>query len=139
MATAKIREAVDLARSHEDAFVTRVPLPSDEVIRYVEAESGFHLSADYRYFVQNAGNLVMSKELLYLTADREGRSNLLVVIAEARQAGVPADWLPICEDNSDYYCLLPDGSVQLWSHDGMFEGRWADLSDWVVDSFVRGN
>ncbi len=139
MLSAEIREAVRLVETHDDRFVSPVPLPDDDVIRYVEDEIGLKLSADYRYLVQNAGNIVLSKELLYLRADREGRCNILPSVASARESGVPRDWLPICQDNGDYYCLLPDGSVQLWSHDQMFEGHWFDLSDWVLDCFINGN
>ena len=139
MATAKIREAVELIQASPDGFTSQIPLPDDSTIEYVEAESGLQLAPDYRYLVQNAGNIVLRKELLYLRTNREGRSNLLSAIFAARQSGVPSDWLPICRDNADYYCLLPDGTVRLWSHDNMFEGRWTDLSDWVVDSFIHGN
>ncbi len=139
MVTAKIRESVELVRSRSEAITSQIPLPGDGVIQYVESESGFRLHQDYRYFVQNAGNIVLTKELFYLCENHEGRLNLLRVIDEARQSGVPADWLPICQDNGDYYCLLPDGTVQLWSHDDMFEGRWADLSDWLLDCFIHGS
>ncbi|MGI2032772.1 SMI1/KNR4 family protein [Rhizobium panacihumi] len=139
MVTAKIREAVELVRGHPEAITSQIPLPDESVIQYVEAESGIRLHQDYRYFVQSVGNIALAKELLYLRENREGRLNILRVIDEARQSGVPADWLPICRDNGDYYCLLPDGTVQLWTHDDMFEGRWPDLSEWVIDSFVHGD
>ena len=32
--------------------------------------------------------------------------------------GVPRDWLPFCDDNSDFYCLDGD-RVRFWSHDGV--------------------
>ncbi|WJH40207.1 SMI1/KNR4 family protein [Aliirhizobium terrae] len=139
MASAKIQEAVELLKKHDDGFVSPILPPDDDVIQYVEGAIGLKLPTDYRYLVQNAGHIVLSKELLYLRADGEGRCNIIPSIATARESGVPNDWLPICRDNGDYYCLLPDGSVELWSHDQMFEGRWSDLSDWVVDSFVNGN
>nr|WP_250810711.1 SMI1/KNR4 family protein [Neorhizobium tomejilense] len=139
MPTSKIEDVVQLLQAQADRYKTLIPLPDDDAIRYVEAKSGLVLPPDYKYLVQNAGNIALSKDLLYLRDDEIGRGNLLVAIHSARQAGVAADWLPICHDNGDYYCLLPDGSVQLWSHDGMFEGRWLDLADWVVDSFIGGN
>lgn len=139
MATTKIQEAVKQIQATPDAFTSQLPLPDDETIEYVETEIGIQLPPDYRHLAQNAGNVVLSKELLYLRRDREGRCNLLSAIFDARKSGVPSNWLPICRDNADYYCLLPDGSVNLWSHDGMFEGRWDDLSDWIIDSFIQGN
>jgi hypothetical protein len=139
MVSARIQEAVGLLKKHDDGFVSPILPPDDDVILHVEGEIGLKLPADYRYLVQNAGHICLRKELLYLRADGEGRCNIIPSIATARELGVPIEWLPICRDNGDYYCLLPDGSVELWSHDQMFEGRWSDLSDWVVDSFINGN
>jgi hypothetical protein len=139
MISEKIRQAVRLMEAQTDRFTTLIPLPDDTTIQYVEHKIGLKLPEDYRYLVQNAGNIVLTKELLYLRADSEGRCNILPSIASARDSGLPTDWLPICRDNNDYYCLLPDGSVELWSHDQIFEGHWSDLSDWVVDSFINGN
>lgn len=139
MPSAKMEHAVALVLAHSDDFAARAPLPDDAVLDHVAHESGLPLPDDYRTLVQRAGNVSLTKELLQPRADREGRLNLLSAIAEARASGVPAEWLPICRDNGDYYCLLPDGSVHLWSHGAMFQGQWSDLSDWVVDSFLNGN
>ena len=139
MQSDRIREAVALVTSQDDRFVSPVPLPDDHVIDCVEGEIGLKLTEDYRYLVKNAGNIVLTKELLYFRSDIEGRCNIVPSVAGARRAGVPIEWLPICRDNDDYYCLLPDGSVELWSHDNMFEQRWPDLAEWVVDSFINGN
>ncbi|WP_408962382.1 SMI1/KNR4 family protein [Neorhizobium sp. BETTINA12A] len=116
-----------------------MPLRDDSVIQYVEGEIGLRLTEDYRYLVKNAGNIVLTKELLYLRADSDGRCNIVPSVAGARKAGVPIDWLPICRDNDDYYCYYRAGPSNIWSHDQMFEQRWADLSDWVIDSFINGN
>ncbi len=139
MPSTKIAQAVAMILQHDDALAAPIPLPDEATLDWIEAESGITLLPDYRYLAQKAGNIALSKELLQPRADCEGRLNLLAAITAARASGMPADWLPICRDNGDCYCLLPDGSVRLWSHDAMFEGHWTDLSDWVVDSFINGN
>lgn len=139
MPSAKMEQAIALLLAHGDACATRLPPPGDAVLNDIARESGLPLPDDYRTLVQRAGNISLTRELLQPRAGRGGRLNLLSAIAEARASGVPAEWLPICRDNGDYYCLLPDGSVRLWSHDAMFEGEWSDLPDWVVDSFINGN
>lgn len=40
------------------------------------------------------------------------------MLDEAREQGLPDDWLPICEYNGCYYCLTPNGTVRYWTLDG---------------------
>ncbi len=46
---------------------------------------------------------------------------------------VPVHFVPICEDNADYYCLTPDGRVIFWSHDMHAPSgeEWPDLVGWI--------
>ncbi|MDD0976708.1 SMI1/KNR4 family protein [Pseudomonas fontis] len=52
-------------------------------------------------------------------------------IAETAWAqGVPRDWLPFIEDNSDYFCISETGAVRYWSHNGRTSERWPTFSAW---------
>ncbi len=63
---------------------------------------------------------------------------LLTTIQKARSAGLLDNWLPICEDNGDYYCIAPDGRVRFWSHDGPSDESWPDLATWVGEVWIQG-
>ncbi|WP_305830531.1 SMI1/KNR4 family protein [Photobacterium leiognathi] len=38
---------------------------------------------------------------------------------------LPVELMPICEDNSDYYCINNNGEVVFWSHNGTTNQKWA--------------
>ena len=61
------------------------------------------------------------------------------VVESARQWGVPADLIPICEDNSDFYCMNERGEVVFWSHDGWTDEKWPDLATWIEAVWIGGN
>ncbi|TKT79342.1 SMI1/KNR4 family protein [Aquamicrobium sp. LC103] len=139
MPSLEIIRAVDELLDRNDRLPPAVSLPSDVAIRHAESISGFTIGDDYSYFVQRAGNTIsLGRVLVDLAHERVGRRGSFVkVLQEARQAGVPEDWMPICSDNADYYCLLPDGTVELWSHDAMFEGKWASLAEWIMQDWIE--
>ena len=70
---------------------------------------------------------------------KEEYGELFFGIKEGRQVGVPVDWLPICEDNGDYYCFVPDGKIRFWDHNGASDEHWPDLATWVKEVWIDGN
>ena len=43
---------------------------------------------------------------------------------------LPVELMPICEDNSDYYCINNNGEVVFWSHNGATDEKWANVTVW---------
>lgn len=44
--------------------------------------------------------------------------------------GVPRDSLPFIEDNGDYFCISKTGEVIYWSHNGISNEKWPNMSAW---------
>ena len=73
---------------------------------------------------------------LIVTASGNAPGELAVAITDARAMGLPRDWLPICEDNGNYYCLTDDGTVRFWSHDGATDEKWHSLAVWIKTVWI---
>ncbi|NTZ81709.1 SMI1/KNR4 family protein [Burkholderia metallica] len=118
----------------------KTPAPDDALLSEYENDIGFVFSDEYKFFLKNASTIFFgTKEPLIATRAKKDRSELSAALQEARQIGVPADWLPICEDNGDYYCIVPGGQIRFWSHDGVTTESWQDLADWIKDVWISGN
>lgn len=115
-------------------------LPDDTLIHRYEIASGFNFSDDYKEFLKNVSNAFVGYlSPLMLNEEMGGmHGELITTIQQARSAGLPADWLPICEDNGDYYCIAPDGLVRFWSHDGPSDESWPDLATWADEVWLQG-
>ena len=48
-------------------------------------------------------------------------------------------WLPICEDNGDYFCIVPGGQIRYWSPDGGTDESWPNLASWIKDVWIAGS
>ena len=49
---------------------------------------------------------------------------------------LPRKFLPICEDNGDYFCMNRKGEVVFWSHDGATDEKWKDLATWIEEAWI---
>ncbi|UXN59258.1 SMI1/KNR4 family protein [Phyllobacterium zundukense] len=120
--------------------ISRVPLPDDALIAQYERETGFTFPEDYKVFLKKASNVSYGlMEPLYLTTSTDPiflAQDLKENIVAAKQVGVPADWLPICYDNGDFYCIVPDGRVRFWSHNGYSDESWEDLAAWIKQVWI---
>ena len=115
-------------------------LPSDEVINGYESEIGFVFPDDYRAFLKEASDSMLNgKDALRITPERNHPRELCVALEEARKAGIPPDWLPICEDNGNYFCLTPDQSIRFWNHDGVSDESWPNLATWIKEVWIEEN
>ncbi|WP_208456794.1 SMI1/KNR4 family protein [Burkholderia sp. BCC0397] len=137
---AELSIAVDKLKALSTGRKIAAPAPDDALLSEYEKDIGFVFSDEYKFFLKNASTIFFgTKEPLIATCAKKDRCELSAALQEARQIGVPADWLPICEDNGDYYCIVPGGQIRFWSHDGVTTESWQDLADWIKDVWISGN
>lgn len=66
-----------------------------------------------------------------------GHTSLVEVVKSARDAGVPAELIPICADNGDYYCIDKEGKMIYWSHNGPTDESWPNLATWIKNVWIN--
>lgn len=124
----------------DDPSVRKISLPDDALIDRYEVAAGLSFPSDYRVFLKSVSNAFVG-DLSPLTLNDEMGGvygELLSAITEGRSLGLPHDWIPICEDNGDYYCLAPDASVRFWSHNGPSDETWPNLTSWMKEVWLAG-
>jgi hypothetical protein len=114
--------------------------PSEKTFKRIENETGFKLPSEYKLLLQKTYNLYYGTiEPFAIDNSNEAVNYFITAVNTAKSLGVPENWLPICEDNGDYYCLLYDGSVHFWDHNGASEESWDSLATWVKQVWIQGN
>lgn len=135
-----IQDIIDEVNRLDDPSRRPLPLPNDTLIAKYESVIGFSFGDEYKLFLKNVSNAFVGY-LSPLTLNEEMGGvygELRSTIEQARGAGVPLDWLPICEDNGNYYCIAPDGRVHFWDHDGISAEMWPSLSVWAKEVWLGG-
>lgn len=117
-----IRDAIAELKGVRIHLPNAQEFPDDALVEAYEREIGVLFSDEYKIFAKEASDSIFNgKDALRLTVNRDSPRELLSTVAEAREQGVPESWLPICEDNGNYYCLLEDGYISYCSYDSRGE------------------
>ena len=116
----------------------RLPTPSE--IDAAEQSLGIAFHPDFRRYLLEVSDVVCGvTEPVTITAP-EAHTDLHEVARSAWESyGVPRDVLPICEDNSDFYCMNSNGEVVYWSHNGPSSEKWPNLAAWIQDVWLADN
>lgn len=131
-----LETAIEALRESNEPVPRPVRLPTESEVASAERTLGVTFPADYRYFLLHGSDVTYGTLEPALVIPECGHLNLVVVVQTAWETGVPRDHLPFCQDNGDYYCLTPDHRIVLWSHDGLFTGRWPDLAHWIHEVWL---
>ena len=59
------------------------------------------------------------------------------VFHDFKKQGVPAELLPFCESDGDYYCLKTNGRVLYWSDEGSINESWPNLATWIQQVWME--
>jgi hypothetical protein len=110
-------------------------LPTEAEVTAAELALGQAFPADYRRFLLEASDVVFGTLEPCLVAPDAGYRDLVTTARAAWDFGLPRAWLPICEDNGDYYCLVAM-HVRHWSHDGATDDSWPNLATWILDVWI---
>ncbi len=129
-------EVIKTLRTLNEPVPRPARLPTAAEIAAAEEQLGVSFPPDYRYFLLHGSDVAYGAlEPAQVTPDA-GHTDLIDVATGAWEAGVPREFLPFCEDNGDYYCFAPDGSVGLMSHDGLRGDSWPDLAHWIQEVWI---
>ena len=131
-----IDDAISKLRTRAQSVPKPLPLPTPEQVEAMETKLGITFPSDYTRYLLTASDIVFGFIEPATVGNPNLRTHIPKVVASARAYGVPSHLLPICEDNADFYCLTPSGSVEFWSHNGSANESWPDLATWIEQVWI---
>lgn len=113
-----------------------IRLPTESEIDSTEKELGVVFPVEFRSYLKLASDVVFGTiEPVTITA--KDHTDIIAVANDAWELGIPKNFIPICEDNGDYYCVAPNGSVHFCSHNGTTDESWSDIEHWINDVWMN--
>jgi len=132
----KLDEVLDELNSLDEPGLKKPRPPNEEEVNNAERDLGVMFHPDYRRFLLTASHVTFGiLEPAVVTLEPAYR-NLSKVARSGWKMGVPRDFLPICDDNADFFCLASDGSIHFWSHNGWDAVKWPTLAEWIKDRWI---
>ncbi|WP_348633946.1 SMI1/KNR4 family protein [Shewanella sp. WXL01] len=106
-------------------------IPSDREIADAQNKLGFKFPEEYVAFIKSGYDLGDAPLDALQIVDPPSYVDIYEALESARKFyDLPVGLMPICEDNSDYYCINHKGEVVFWSHNGVTDEKWANVTIW---------
>jgi hypothetical protein len=131
-----LSDTIAKLRSLNEPLPRPARLPSDAEITQIEFELGVVFPVDLRSYLREASDVVFGTREPVTVTIPGSHTDLRWVARAAWDTGVPRDWIPVCEDNGDFYCARPDGSIALWAHDGASGETWSSFAEWIEQEWI---
>jgi SUKH superfamily protein len=113
-------------------------LPTEAEVTLAQNRLGMIFPGDYRRYLLEASDVVFGTlEPAIVTPDAGHLSLVEMAQTGWEEMELPPELLPFCEDNGDYYCLTPEGTVKFWSHNGTTDESWPDLATWIKEVWIQ--
>ena len=134
----KLELTIQKLRTLNQEVPTPLRLPKNDDIIQAEKTIGTQFPEDYKFFLLNAGDVVLGCLEPCTVLNNDFNTDLVKVSYEAWKYGLPKTLLPICQDNGDYYCFNDEDEIVFWSHNGTTNEKWADLATWIEEVWIGG-
>lgn len=96
--------------------------------------------AEFREFLLETGDLIVGSLEPAVVADASAHNYLPEMAANAWDAGVPRHLIPFCAHpraRAGYYCVDPDGEIQLWFGAAQEAATWESIWYWARDVWLE--
>ena len=135
--TPNLDEVFDRLKRLNQPVPRPLRLPTSSEVESVEKELGLSFHPDFRRFLEEVSDVVFGTIEPVTITNSEAHTHLATVIEDGRTFfNLPADYTPICESNSDLYCVTLDGRVVFWPHNGTSDEAWANVGAWIEDVWI---
>lgn len=115
-------------------------LPTELEVREAETRLGVRFHPDLKRYLLEASDISFGTKEPVTITDSEFHTDLVRVTEDARRyRNLPTGYVPICEDNSDLYCVTPAGAVVFRPHDGTSDESWPTVTAWIDQVWIGEN
>ncbi len=133
----KLSEVIAELRTLNEPAPKPARLPTETEVAAVEKRLGIRFQTDYRYFLLHGSDIIYGAVEPAMVTPDAGHLDLVELATEAWEVGVPAELLPFCESDGDYYCLKTNGRVLYWSDEGSINESWPNLATWIQQVWME--
>jgi hypothetical protein len=134
-----VEEVIEQLREVNEPVPVPLELPDEELLVEIEEQLFINLPFELREFLLTVSDVVFGHLEPVTVTDPQSHTFLPEVAANAWDAGVPRDLLPICQDGRDYYVVDIENQVTLFDGDDgeLTEETWDSVWHWARDVWLE--
>lgn len=136
-----MEEVIEQLREANEPVPVPLELPDEDQLVEIEEQLFINIPFVFKEFLLTVSDVVYGSLEPVTVTDPQSHTYLPDVAANAWDAGVPRDLIPLCQDGDNFYCVEEDGTVVLWDGDeeglaktaGNRSGTGHGTSGWKAD------
>ena len=135
-----MEEVIEQLRELNEPVPVPLELPEEETLVEIQEQILIHLPFALREFLLQVSDVVYGRLEPVTASDPQSHTYLPEVAATAWSLGVPREFVPLCEDQGNYYVVEEDGTVLLWEADTTEineDESWESVWHWVRDVWLE--
>ena len=135
-----MEEVIEQLRELNEPVPVPLELPEEETLVEIQEQILIHLPYALREYLLQVSDVVYGRLEPVTASDPQSHTYLPEVAATAWSLGVPREFVPLCEDQGNYYVVEEDGTVLLWEADTTEineDESWESVWHWVRDVWLE--
>lgn len=134
-----MEDVIEELREKNEPVPVPLELPDEDLLVEIEEELLINMPVGLREFLLTVSDVVYGSLEPVTVTDPQSHTYLPEVAANAWDAGVERDLVPLCQDGDNYYLVEEDGTVVLWDADEelVTEESWESVWHWARDVWLE--
>ncbi|NRD72544.1 SMI1/KNR4 family protein [Shewanella sp. VB17] len=112
-------------------------LPTFDQLVMAEEEILMPLPGELKQYLLYASDVIYGSLEPVTASDPNSHTFLPEVTAYAWSIGMPREYVPICQQGDNFYCIDQEGQVILWHTDGTESEYWESFWQWVEAVWMK--
>ncbi len=131
-------EVIDQLRELNQPVPVPLELPDEDLLVEIEEELLIGLPPELRDFLLQVSDVIYGRLEPVTVTDPQLHTHLPELAANAWNAGVPRDLLPLCQDGNNYYLVDADNQVLYWDAESgeLTDEGWESVWLWARDVWL---
>ncbi|GGJ04468.1 cell wall assembly protein [Shewanella hanedai] len=112
-------------------------LPTFDQLVMAEEEILMPFPGELKQYLLYASDVIYGSLEPVTVSDPNSHTFLPEVTAYAWSIGLSREYVPICQQGNNFYCIDQEGQVLLWNENGTESEYWESLWDWVEQVWMK--
>ncbi|MGB0892814.1 MAG: SMI1/KNR4 family protein [Parashewanella sp.] len=123
------------AVNHATSFP--LDLPTFEQLVEVEEQILIPLPSSLKEYLLNASDVVYGTIEPVTASDPYSHTYLPEVTSYAWSLGLPREFIAICQQGDNFYCIDQQGQVQFWRQGRFASEPWENIWQWIEEIWLE--
>lgn len=134
-----MEDVIEQLREANEPVPVALELPDEDLLVEIQELLLIHIPDDMKAFLLTVSDVVYGSLEPVTVTDPQSHTYLPEVAANAWDAGMPREYVPLCQDGDNYYAVEEDGTVLLWDGDeeAVTDETWDSVWTWARDVWLE--